>query len=232
MGEILFHACNLNSFAYKQILKFYREDLNKYSFKIFQQDEERNHSDKLSLNMIKFFFKDRFIPALDNDLKINDENVPHWLPNSHEFSHIQIIYSIVKQMLVFFPHKDINDLKNDIKLIWESIPKTICENIIEYMKYRWVLYIKYKGRRLNKELLRKIQKINKHFKWKMNALEINGKLVKYNDKFIQKFEDIREKKRSLAEQKRIEKREKEKMVKLLRLKPKEYKNISKKKKKI
>ena len=62
------------------------------------------------------------------------------------------------------------------------------------MKYRWVLYIKYKGRRLNKELLRKIQKINKHFKWKMNALEINGKLVKYNDKFIQKFEDIREKK--------------------------------------
>ena len=63
MGEIIFHAGNLNSFAYKQILKFYREDLNKYSFKIFQQDDARNHSSKLSVNMSKSLFKDRFIPA-------------------------------------------------------------------------------------------------------------------------------------------------------------------------
>ena len=43
---------------------------------------------------------------------------------------------------------------------------------------------------------RKIPKINKHFKWKMNAHEINGIRVSYNDKFIQKLmnKDIREKK--------------------------------------
>ena len=46
----------------------------------------------------------------------------------------------------------------------DSIPKRICENIIQHMKYRWALCIKYKGRRLDKELLRKIPKIKKDFK--------------------------------------------------------------------
>ena len=232
LGEIIFHAGNLNSFAYKQVLKFYREDLNKYPSKIFQQDGARSHSSKLSRNMIKFLFKDRFIPTWDNDLKINDEFVPRWPPSSPDLSPIEIIWAIIKQMLVFFPPKDMNDLKNAIKLIWDSIPKTICENIIEHMKYRWALCIKFKGRRLDKELLRKIPKINKHFKWKMNAREINGIRVSYNDKFIQKLmnKDIREKKKRLSEQKRIEKQAKEKLDKLLRLKPKEYKNISKKEK--
>ena len=66
----------------------------------------------------------------------------------------------------------------------------------------------------------------------MNAREINGIRVSYNDKFIQKLmnKDIREKKKRLSEQKRIEKQAKEKLDKLLRLKPKEYKNISKKEK--
>ena len=42
--------------------------------------------------------------------------------------------------------------------------------------------------------------------------------------------DIREKKRKLADQKRIEKEAKEKLDNLLKLKPKYYKNISKKEK--
>ena len=99
-------------------------------------------------------------------------------------------------MLVFFPPKDMSDLKNAIKLIWDLIPKKICENIIEHFKYRWSLCIKYKGRRLDKELLRKIPKINRHFNWKVKASEINGIRVSYNDKFVQKLmnKDIREKK--------------------------------------
>ena len=44
LGEIIFHAGNLNSFAYKQVLKFYREDIDKYPSKIFQQDGARSHS--------------------------------------------------------------------------------------------------------------------------------------------------------------------------------------------
>jgi len=52
------------------------------------------------------------------------------------------------------------------------------------MKQRWILCIKYKGRRLDKELLRKIPKIKKKFKWHIKSSEINGIRVSYNDKFV------------------------------------------------
>ena len=66
----------------------------------------------------------------------------------------------------------------------------------------------------------------------MKSPEINGIRVSYNDKFVLKLmnKDIREKKKRLAEQKKIEKEAKEKLDKLLRMKPKEYKNISRKEK--
>ena len=66
----------------------------------------------------------------------------------------------------------------------------------------------------------------------MKTSEINGIRVSYNDKFVQKLmnKDIREKKRRLADQKKIEKQAKEKLDNLLRLKPKDYKNVSKKEK--
>ena len=91
--------------------------------------------------MIKFLFKDKFIPTWDNDLKINGEYVPRWPPNSPDLSPIEIIWSIIKQMLVFFPPKDIDNLKNMIKMILDFIPKSICQNIIDHSKYRWCLCI-------------------------------------------------------------------------------------------
>ena len=114
---------------------------------------------KLSQNMIKFLFKDKYIPTLDNDLKINDEYAPRWQPNFLDLSPLEIIWSIIKQMFVFFPPKDMDDLKKTIKKILDSIPKSICENIIEHMKYRWELCIKYKGRRLKRNYFIKFQKL-------------------------------------------------------------------------
>ena len=163
LGEIIFHSGNLNSFAYKQVLKYYREDLNKYPYKMFQQDGARSHSSKLSRNMIKFLFKDKFIPTWEDDLKINDEYAPRWPPYSPDLSPIEIIWGIIKQMLVLFPPKNMSDLKNAIKLIWDSIPKKICENIIKHFKFQWTLCIKNKVQRLDKEPLRKLHKNNKHF---------------------------------------------------------------------
>ena len=40
MGYTIFNSGNLNSFSYKQVLKFYREDLDIYPSKFFQQDGE------------------------------------------------------------------------------------------------------------------------------------------------------------------------------------------------
>ena len=71
------------------------------------------------------------------------------------------IWSIIKQIPILFHVKDINCLKKHIKVIWYSIPKAICQNIIEHIKYHWELCIKYNGRRKDKELLRKIPKIGK-----------------------------------------------------------------------
>ena len=49
LGEIIFHGGNINSFAYKQVLKYYREDLHKFPDKIFQQDGART----IVLNYLK-----------------------------------------------------------------------------------------------------------------------------------------------------------------------------------
>ena len=94
LGELIFHSGNVNSFAYKQVLKYYKEDLNRFPSKIFQQDGARSHSSKLSRNMIQFLFKDRFIPTWDEGLKLNNEFIPRWPPNSPDLSAIEIIWGI------------------------------------------------------------------------------------------------------------------------------------------
>ena len=65
----------------------------------------------------------------------------------------------------------------------------------------------------------------------MKSPEIYGIRVSYNDKFVLKLmnKDIREKKRDQL-YKKNRKRSQRKIDKLLRMKPKEYKNISKKEK--
>ena len=52
LAELIFHSGNLNNFVYKQVIKYYKEDLDKFRSKIFQQDGARSQSSKLSRNMI------------------------------------------------------------------------------------------------------------------------------------------------------------------------------------
>ena len=47
--------------------------------------------------MIKFLFKDNFIPTWNENLKINDEYVPRWLPSSLDLSTIETIWIIIKK---------------------------------------------------------------------------------------------------------------------------------------
>ena len=232
LGQIIFHSGNVNSFAYKQVLKFYRQDLDKYQTKIFQQDGARCHSSKLSKNIIKALFKDKYIPTWEQGPTFNDKFIPRWPPNSPDLSAIEIIWSIIKQMLILFPAKDMDSLKKHIKVIWDSIPKAICQNIIEHIKYRWELCIRYNWRRIEKELLRKIPKIGKDFKFRLKNESINGVRISYNDKFILRLKnkEIKDKKKMLSEQRKKEKEAADKLNRLLKLKPKDYKNLSEKEK--
>jgi len=135
-------------------------------------------------------------------------------------------------MIILFPPKDLDNLKTTIKAIWESIPKKICENIIEHIKHLWELCIKYNSRRIDRELLYKISKVGKAFKFKLRKKSINGIRISYNDKFIEKLiiEDIKDKAKKSIEQRKKEKEVKEKFDKLMKMKPKDYKNASDKEK--
>lgn len=78
----------------------YKEDIKKYPSKILQQDGAGRHISKLSQNMIKFLFKDKLIPTWDNDLKISGEYVSRWPHSSPDLYPIEIIWPIIKQMLL------------------------------------------------------------------------------------------------------------------------------------
>ena len=54
-----------------------------------------------------------------------------------------------------FPPSTIEELKQTIQRIWNAINLSICEKIINHMKKRWELCILHKGRRFDKELLKK-----------------------------------------------------------------------------
>ena len=92
---------------------------------MFQQDGTRSHGSKLSRNMIQFLFKDRFISTWDEGLKLNNNYIPRWPLNSPDISCIEIIWGIIKQMMILFPAKTMSCLKRIIKMVWDSIPKRI-----------------------------------------------------------------------------------------------------------
>lgn len=154
LGRIIFHIGNVNSFAYKQVLKFYKDDLSRFPQKYFQQDGARVHSSLSSQKEIQNLFGTHFISTWENGPTLNNKVIPRWPPSSPDLSAIELIWNIIKGMLNLFPPKTIEDLKSSIQKIWESIPNSVCSLIINHIKKRWELCILHRGRRLDKELLR------------------------------------------------------------------------------
>ena len=227
LGRIIFHSGNVNSFSYNQVLHFYKEDLTKFEPKYFQQDGARVHSSLKSQKVIEELFGSFSIPTWENGPKLKDKTIPRWPPNSPDLSAIELIWSIIKGMLNLFPPKTVEDLKSSIQKIWESIPAAVCSRIINHIKARWELCIKHRGWRLDKELLRKITPNREEIKWKIKNTNIDGIRISYNDKFLFKLKnkDIKGRNRKLNEQIEIENFYKSKFDSLMKLKPKEYKNI-------
>ena len=122
------------------------------------------------------------------------EIIPRWTQNSPDLSPIEIIWSLIKGILTMFPPSNLDELKSSIKKVWEFIPVSICKNIFDHFRERWKLCIIYKGRRLDKELLRKIQSTHKNIRWKVKNSSFSWVRVSYNDKFVErlKAKDIRE----------------------------------------
>lgn len=235
LGKLIFHSGNVNSFSYNQVLHFYKEDLEAFPGKYFQQDGARAHSSKKSQKEINNLFGDKYIPTwdtLDNGPMKNNQKIPKWPPNSPDLSAIELIWSIIKGMMNIFPPTTIEELKVLIQKIWNAIPKEMCERIIEHIQKRWELCLHHKGARLDKQLLQKISTKRKELRLKLSKENINGVRISYNDKFLirLKNKEIRDKTKKLKEQIKIENKSKNDFDKLMKLKPREYKNIPDEKK--
>jgi len=61
---------NVNSFAFKQGLKFYKEDLKIFESKLFKQYGASSHSSKFSKNIINALFKNKLYLNGNHDLNI------------------------------------------------------------------------------------------------------------------------------------------------------------------
>ena len=85
----------------------------------------------------------------------------------------------------------------------------------------------HKGIRLYKQLLRKISSQRKELKLKLSKNRINGIRISYNDKFVLKLKnkEIREKKKKLKEQIKLVNKSKSELIKVMKLKPKDYRNV-------
>ena len=115
------------------------------------------------------------------------------------------------------------ELKSLIQKIWNSIPKKMCERIIEHITKRWDLCIHHKGRRLDKQLLQKISSQREKLKIKLSKKRINGIRISYNDKFVLRLKnkEIRGKKRKMKEQIKLLNKSKSEFNKLMKLKPRD-----------
>ena len=232
LSKLIFHSGNVNSFSYNQVLHFYKEDLETFPKKYFQQDGARAHSSKCSQKEINLLFGEKYIPTWDNGPILNGQKIPKWPPNSPDLSAIELIWSIIKGIMNMFPPTTMEELKALIQKIWNSIPKEMCERIIEHVKKRWDLCILHKGARLDRQLLQKISAKRTKLKLNLSKEKINGVRISYNDKFLfrLKNKEIRDKKKRLKEQIKIENKSKSEYDKMMRLKPSVYKNIPDKKK--
>ena len=89
LGKIIFNSGNLNSFSYKQVQKFYREDFDIYHSKFFQLDEVRDgHFSKLEKNIIQSLFKNQYILNWENGPKFKETFIPRWPPSSPDLSRL------------------------------------------------------------------------------------------------------------------------------------------------
>ena len=69
------------------------------------------------------------------------------------------------------PLRNIEELKLLIKRVLESITKEMFERFMNHFKKRWKLYIIHKGRKFDKQLLKKISSTRKNKRLKLKKLE-------------------------------------------------------------
>ena len=118
VGKLIFCIGTVDTYAYKQAIEFYNKDISELSPNgsklFFQQDNAPAHCSKETKEILKTMKCLKFWPA-----------------NSPEISPIEKVWSFVLRKLEGKHIKDLNHLKKEVLYIWNRIPKTFCEKIIQ-----------------------------------------------------------------------------------------------------
>ena len=118
LGKLIFCIGTVDSFAYKQALEFYKQDIEALSdgnsLLYFQQDNATPHTSKEAREALK-------------EIK----SLKFWPPNSPEISPIEKVWSFIMRKLEGKKIKDLNQLKNEVLYIWNRVPKNYCKKIVE-----------------------------------------------------------------------------------------------------
>ena len=118
VGKLIFCIGTVDTYAYKQALEFYKNDIDKLSPNesklFFQQDNAPAHSSKET-------------KAILNEMK----SLRFWPPNSPEISPIEKVWSFVLSKLEGKKINDLEHLKKEVLYIWNRIPKSFCEKIVQ-----------------------------------------------------------------------------------------------------
>ena len=148
VGKLNFCVGTMNSFAYKQTLINYENDMEYFRRLginlIFQQDNAPCHTSKDSREYLKRF---------ENKLKF-------WPPNSPDLSPIETIWSFIQQKLEGYKFQNLDELKKKILFFWNRIPADYCARICEKF-YNDITQIyktgklKDKSKQYNKVILKK-----------------------------------------------------------------------------
>ena len=121
LGKLMILEGTLNEFGYGQVLLFYQEDIKRLNSEnkvnlIFEQDGTKSHTSKANLNLLNNLFSEG-----------------NWLqnpPNSPYLADpIEDIWAIIKPRIKRREPKSLDELKKFTIEEWESIPKTIIQNL-------------------------------------------------------------------------------------------------------
>ncbi len=117
VGKLNFVIGTMDTCAYLQTLKNYKEDIEKIKEEneielIFQQDGATCHTSTKSMEYI------------NNNLNL----IKYWPANSPDISPIEYIWSQLAQKLEAFKFKNLDDLKEKINYYWNRIPDEYLKN--------------------------------------------------------------------------------------------------------
>jgi len=120
-GKLIFCIGTVDSYAYKKALYYYLKDIEKLSppgkSLYFQQDNAPAHSSKEIKKIL-----------LETE---NIKSLKFWPPNSPEISPIEKVWAFILRKLEGKKFNNLEDLKKEVLFIWNRIPISFCEKIID-----------------------------------------------------------------------------------------------------